>query len=54
MTHTQTTCPNRIAICVGKKGGRHAEVETLASMFEKPSTEVKLKQKLQNANTKYK
>ena len=40
MTHTQTTCLNRIALRAGK------EVGALASMVEKSATEIKLKQKL--------
>ena len=27
ITHTQTTCPNRIALHAGKKGARSAELE---------------------------
>ena len=46
MTHTQTTYINRIALRAGTKGARPAEVGTLASMFEKSATELKLKQKL--------
>ena len=46
MTHTQTTCLNCIALCTGKKGVHTAEVETLAPVFEKSVTELKLKQKL--------
>ena len=46
MTHTQTTYINRIALRVGTKGARPAEVGALALMFEKSSTELKLKQKL--------
>ena len=46
MTHTQITCPNRIALCVGKKGIHSAAVEVLASVFEKSATELKLKQRL--------
>ena len=46
MTHTQTTCPNCIALHVGKKGVRPAEVGALASVFKKPATELKLKQNL--------
>ena len=41
MTHTQTTCTNRIALRAGKKGVRPAEVEALASAFEKSATELK-------------
>ena len=41
MTHTQTTCINRIALRAGKKGVRPAEVGALASVFEKSATELK-------------
>ena len=41
MTHTQTTYTNCIALCVGKKGARPAEVGALASVFEKSATELK-------------
>ena len=41
MIHTQTTCPNRIALRAGKKGVRLAEVGALASVFEKSATELK-------------
>ena len=40
-THTQTTCPNRITLCAGKKGVRPAEVAALAPVFEKSATELK-------------
>ena len=43
MTHTQTTCPNRIALRAGKKGVRPAEVGALASVFEKSPTELNQK-----------
>ena len=43
MTHTQTTCLNHIALHVGKKGARPAEVGVLASVFEKSATELKQK-----------
>ena len=46
MTHTQITCPNRIVLRAGKKGTRPAEVGALVSGFEKPATELKLKQNL--------
>ena len=46
MTLTQTPCPNRIPLRAGKKGARPAEVGVLASVFEKSTTELKLKQKL--------
>ena len=45
MTHTQTTCTNCIALRVGKKGARPAEVRALASVFVKSATELK-RQKL--------
>ena len=45
MIHTQTTCPNRIALRAGKKGVCLAEVGALAPVFEKSATELKLKQK---------
>ena len=41
MTHTQTTCPNRITLRAGKKGAHPAEVGALASVFEKSATELK-------------
>ena len=41
MTHTQTTCTNRIAHRAGKKGARPAEVGALPSVFEKSATELK-------------
>ena len=41
MTQTQTTYINCIALRVGKKGARPAEVGALASMFEKSATELK-------------
>ena len=43
MTHTQTTCINRIALRAGKKGARPAEVGALASVFEKSATELNQK-----------
>ena len=43
MTHTQTTCPNRIALRAGKKEARSAEVGALAPAFEKSATELKQK-----------
>ena len=46
MTHTQTTCPNCIAHHAGKEGAHPAEVGALAPVFEKFTTELKLKQKL--------
>ena len=41
MTHTQTTCPNRIAFRGDTKEARPAEVGALASVFEKSATELK-------------
>ena len=41
MIHTQTTCTNRIALRVGKKGACPDEVGALASVFEKSATELK-------------
>ena len=46
MTHTQTTCTNRIALYAGKKEARPAEVGALVPVFENSATELKLKQKL--------
>ena len=46
MMHTQTPCPIRIGLCMGKKGACPAEVGVLASVFKKSTTELKLKQKL--------
>ena len=46
MTHTQTTSPNHIAFCTGKKGACPAEVGALATVFKKSATALKLKQKL--------
>ena len=43
MTHTQTTCLNRIALRAGKKGAHPNEVGALASVFEKSATEPKQK-----------
>ena len=43
MTHTQTICPNRIALCTGKKGVRPAEVGALAAVIEKSAIELKQK-----------
>ena len=52
MTHTQTTCINRIALRAGKKGARPAEVGALASVFEKSATDLKQKStKMQTNNT---
>ena len=47
MTHTQTTCRNRITLGVGKTGAHPAEVGALTSVFQKSATELKIKQKLQ-------
>ena len=41
MTHTQTTCPNHIALRVGKKWVHPTGVRALASVFEKSATELK-------------
>ena len=41
MTHTQTTCINRITLRAGKKGARSAEVGDLAPVFKKSATELK-------------
>ena len=41
MTHTQTTHRNRIALRAGKEEARPAEFETLASVYEKSTTELK-------------
>ena len=46
MTHTQTACPNRIALRAGKKKARSVEVGALAPMLEKSTTQLKQKQKL--------
>ena len=46
MIHTQTTCPNHVALRAGKKGRRPAEVGTLALVFEISATELKLKHRL--------
>ena len=43
MTHTQTTCPNCIALQSSKKGKHTLEVGALASVFEKSATELKQK-----------
>ena len=43
MTHTQTTCPNCIALRAGKKGARPAEAGALVSVFEKSDTELNQK-----------
>ena len=41
MTHTQTSCINRITFRGGKTGVRPAEVGTLASVIEKSAAELK-------------
>ena len=50
-THTQTTCPNCIALHEGKKGVHPDEVRALAPVFEKSATELTLKQKLQKCQS---
>ena len=54
MTHTETTCPNRIALCAGKNGAHPAALGDLASVFEKSATELNLKKNYKNVNAKYK
>ena len=54
MTHTQTTCPNCITLCVSKKGAHPAEVAAYASVLKKSATELKLKQKLLKCKCKIK
>ena len=51
MTHTQTTCPNCIALRVGEKGARPAGVGALASVFEKSATELKQQKLLKCKHT---
>ena len=51
MTHTQTTCINRIANHAGKKGARPTEVGALASVFEKSVTELKQQKLLKYKRT---
>ena len=51
MTHTQTTCPKRIALRAGKKGAHPAEFEALASVFEKSATELKQQKLLECKRT---
>ena len=51
MTHTQTTCPNRIALHAGKKGARPAGVGALASVFKKSATELKQQKLLKCKHT---
>ena len=51
MTHTQTTCLNRIALSEGKKGVRPAEFGALASWFEKSATELKQQKLLKGKQT---
>ena len=43
LTLFQTTCPNRIAFCVGKQGVCSTEGGALAQVFEKSATEPKPK-----------
>ena len=50
MTYTQTTCPNHIALHMGKKGACPAEVGALASVFEKSATELKQQKLLKCKN----
>ena len=50
-THTQTTCPNRITLCVGKKGVHPTEVAALAPVFEKSATELKQEKLLKCKHT---
>ena len=52
MTHTQTTCPNRITLCAGKKKGMLPPgVGALASVFEKSATELKQQKLLKCKHT---
>ena len=51
MTHTQTTYINRIALCMGKKVARPAEVGALVSVFEKLATELKQQKRLKCKQT---
>ena len=51
MTHTQTTCPNRIALRTGKKEARPAGAGALASVFEKSATELKQQKLLKCKHT---
>ena len=51
MTHTQTTYTKCIALLVGKKGARPAEVGALASVFEKSATELKQQKLLKGKQT---
>ena len=48
MTHTQTTCPNRIALRAGKKGVRPGAQD---SGFEKSATELKQQKLLKRKHT---
>ena len=50
MIHTQTSSPNRIALCVGKKGVCPAHVGVLAPLFEKSANKTKIS-KIQKYNT---
>ena len=45
MINTQTTSPNSIGLCVGKKGVCPVGVGPLAPVLEKSATELKEKQK---------
>ena len=51
MTHTPTTCPNRIALRAGKNEARPAGVGALASVFEKSATEFKQQKLLKCKHT---
>ena len=53
MTHTQTNCPNRIALHAGKKG-HVAEIEALIPVIEKSAIKLKLKQKFLKCKAQYK
>ena len=51
MTHTQTTCPNRIALRASKKGMRPAGVGALAPVFEKSATKLRQQKLLKCKHT---
>ena len=51
MTHTETTCSNRIALRAGKKGARPVGVGAQASVFEKSATELKQQKLLKCKHT---
>ena len=51
MIHTQTTCPNCIALRAGKKEACPAGVGALASVFEKSATELKQQKLLKCKHT---